>query len=202
MPGHFCRWKPLHDDRRHRQQTKVNSGRHESLVKSVRGAGAEHDLLRLSKIVCFSPNARDADVLTRLAKFICFAELTPRGCLGSCGRGSPPLRVPPFGSLETFRTRALRAIRECDALLRTTLYDGDALSVREALDMGTPVIATDNGMRPGGCRLIPVSDEGALEAAIEETLAGGRRGAAPESAGEANLAALLEVYRRLLGLAI
>ena len=92
----------------------------------------------------------------------------------------------------------LRAIRDCHALLRTTLYDGDALSVREALDMGTPVIATDNGMRPAGCKLIPVSDEAALGRAIEETLAAGRREAAPEPSGEVNLAAVLEVYRGLV----
>src|SRR5207253_5339724 len=41
----------------------------------------------------------------------------------------------------------LRAILKCDVLLRTTLYDGDSVSVREALYIGTPVIATDNGMR-------------------------------------------------------
>jgi glycogen synthase len=93
----------------------------------------------------------------------------------------------------------LRAILECDAMLRTTLYDGDALSVREALDLGTPVIATDNGMRPAGCKLIPVSDEVALARAIEEALAEGRRAAVSEPAGEANLAAVLEVYRGLVG---
>ena len=49
----------------------------------------------------------------------------------------------------------LRATLECDVLLRTTLYDGDSVSVREALYIGTPVIATDNGMRPEGVHLIP-----------------------------------------------
>ncbi len=54
----------------------------------------------------------------------------------------------------------LRATLECDLLLRTTLYDGDSVSVREALYIGTPVIATDNGMRPEGVHLIPASDPG------------------------------------------
>jgi hypothetical protein len=45
--------------------------------KGVPGAGAEYDLIRLSKIVAFSPNAREADVLTRLAKFIRFAGRYP-----------------------------------------------------------------------------------------------------------------------------
>jgi len=42
----------------------------------------------------------------------------------------------------------LLATLHSDLLLRTTLYDGDSVSVREALYIGTPVIATDNGMRP------------------------------------------------------
>ncbi len=38
----------------------------------------------------------------------------------------------------------LSAIRDCRMLLRTTHYDGDALSVREALELGTRVITTEN----------------------------------------------------------
>ena len=44
----------------------------------------------------------------------------------------------------------LTAIASCHLLLRTSLYDGDSLAVREALHFGTPVIASDNGMRPPG----------------------------------------------------
>ena len=55
--------------------------------------------------------------------------------------------------------RTLQAIAFCSALLRTTLYDGDAISVREALALGTPVIATDNGMRPAGVHLVPLGSE-------------------------------------------
>src|SRR2546430_1845979 len=66
---------------------------------------------------------------------------------------------------------ALQAITRADLMLRTTSYDGDALSVREALHFGLPVIATDNGMRPEGVRLIPARDENALVSAIDGTLA-------------------------------
>ena len=55
-------------------------------------------------------------------------------------------------------------------MLRTTWYDGDALSVREALHFGLPVIATDNGMRPAGVRLIPPRDLKELLAAIDDAL--------------------------------
>ncbi|MFN0277871.1 MAG: glycosyltransferase family 4 protein [Pyrinomonadaceae bacterium] len=56
----------------------------------------------------------------------------------------------------------LHLINKADIMLRTTLFDGDAISVREALFLGTPVIATDTAVRPDGVNLIPVSDKSAL----------------------------------------
>ena len=44
----------------------------------------------------------------------------------------------------------MQATARADVTLCTTLYDGDAVSVREGLDLGTPVIATENGMHPVG----------------------------------------------------
>ena len=92
----------------------------------------------------------------------------------------------------------LRATLECDALLRTTLYDGDSISVREALYIGTPVIATDNGMRPPGVRLFPVQDGAALRDAILETLAAPGPRRPPAGDGMENIRAVLEFYRELL----
>ncbi len=43
----------------------------------VPGAGAEHNLVQLAKVVNFAPTQREADVLTRLAKFIRFAGRYP-----------------------------------------------------------------------------------------------------------------------------
>ena len=96
----------------------------------------------------------------------------------------------------------LRAIAEADVLLRTTLYDGDAISVREALHLGTPVVATDNGMRPAGVRVVPMGDETALDAALEECLEADR-GSGPgpggtPAGGDENLARVLGVYEELL----
>src|SRR5215469_4994371 len=62
----------------------------------------------------------------------------------------------------------MEAVSRSRLMLRTTRYDGDALSVREALQLGTPVIATDNGMRPAGVRLVPVNDAAALGQVILE----------------------------------
>lgn len=92
----------------------------------------------------------------------------------------------------------MEAMVRSRVMLRTTLYDGDALSVREALRLGTSVIASDNGMRPEGVRLIPKADLGALVSAIELEL---QNPAAPKTASagdEGNIKAVFEFYRELL----
>ncbi|HET6891696.1 MAG TPA: glycosyltransferase, partial [Pyrinomonadaceae bacterium] len=99
----------------------------------------------------------------------------------------------------------LRAIEECDLFLRTTLYDGDSIAVREALHFGVPVIATANGMRPPGVHLVPVSDASALTNAIINQLTTGQgrsnSGAEEPRTGEPsdkNIAAVVDVYRELI----
>lgn len=93
----------------------------------------------------------------------------------------------------------LRAIAQADVLLRTTLYDGDAISVREALHLGTPVVATQTVLRPAGVTLVPL---GSPEALCEATLAvleapKDRRGGL--KADESNLEDVLKVYQTLAG---
>jgi glycosyltransferase involved in cell wall biosynthesis len=92
----------------------------------------------------------------------------------------------------------LCAMSRSDILLRTTLYDGDSIAVREALHLGLPVVATDNGMRPDGVNLIPVSDREALFRAVHAVLNVPR--ARPKSIGAdvSNLVAVTQFYRELL----
>jgi glycosyltransferase involved in cell wall biosynthesis len=92
----------------------------------------------------------------------------------------------------------LRATLESDLLLRTTLYDGDSVSVREALYIGTPVIATDNGMRPEGVHLIPPSDPGRLRDAVCDVLMNGQVRRAPRGDGWENIRAVVRFYEELL----
>jgi glycosyltransferase involved in cell wall biosynthesis len=92
----------------------------------------------------------------------------------------------------------MRATLECDALLRTTLYDGDSVSVREALYIGTPVIASDNGMRPEGVRLIPARDRDRLCDAIFEVMADGGKRRRPAGDGQENIRSVIEFYREVL----
>jgi len=90
----------------------------------------------------------------------------------------------------------LAAIDQCSVFLRTTLYDGDSVAVREALHLGAPVIATDNKMRPAGVHLIPISDRAAFVEAVEKAISMPR--ASRGDSGEENLKKVVEVYLSLL----
>jgi glycogen synthase len=95
----------------------------------------------------------------------------------------------------------LRAISGADVMIRTTLYDGDSISVRESLYLGVPVIASDNGPRPTGVILIPRSDQKALHWALLETLHRPRVPRAPSSEDESNLQSVIGFYLELLNCA-
>lgn len=92
----------------------------------------------------------------------------------------------------------LEAISQCDVMLRTTLYDGDSISVREALHLGTRVIATDTGMRPPGVYLFEGGGPAALASRIAGVLAGAIHRDEPDTGPtEQNLLAVLDLYREL-----
>lgn len=93
---------------------------------------------------------------------------------------------------------ALRCIARAHVFLRTTWYDGDSVSVREALHWGTPVVASDNGMRPPGVVLIPPRDAQALAAGIEAAFTAPPPRPAGEGEGRRNIEAVLQLYSELL----
>ena len=65
----------------------------------------------------------------------------------------------------------LALMARADLFVRPTFADGDALSVREALALGLPVVATDTGCRPDGIAALPrPGDPADLAGAIESTL--------------------------------
>ena len=92
----------------------------------------------------------------------------------------------------------LQAMQSSDIMLRTTWYDGDAISVREALHFGVPVIASDNGMRPEGTHLIPARDLDALVASVEKILNNPPSRIPVASESDRNLEEVLRVYQRLV----
>jgi len=51
---------------------------------------------------------------------------------------------------EISHERCLGLLQEADAVVRSTFADGDAITVREALDLGVPVVASDTDFRPAG----------------------------------------------------
>jgi glycosyltransferase involved in cell wall biosynthesis len=81
-----------------------------------------------------------------------------------------------------------------DVFVRPTLEDGDSVSVREALALGTPVVASATGMRPPGTILFQTGSVDDMLSKVEVTIsAPERRAALPEDSG----ARLIEIYRQL-----
>ncbi len=92
----------------------------------------------------------------------------------------------------------IELIRRADVLLRTTLYDGDSISVRESLQLGTPVVATDNGMRPPNVFVAPIGNAGAVARQVLQVLKNPpRNGAAPPVARD-GIDDTLALYESLL----
>ncbi len=92
----------------------------------------------------------------------------------------------------------LHLIERADVLLRTTHFDGDAISIREAVFLGTPVVATDNKMRPDNLFLFDIGDISGLRAAIVKALKAGKTRAPETADGWKNIDRVLQIYQELL----
>jgi glycosyltransferase involved in cell wall biosynthesis len=135
--------------------------------------------------------------------------LFPRAGLVVVGSGSldTDLRSQASGSScashimlsgDLAHSATLSLIERAGVVLRTTDYDGDSLAVRESLALGTPVIASDNGMRPAGVHLLSALNAEALAGLVSQVLAGARPGGIPINApGAGNLQRVLDLYRSL-----
>jgi glycosyltransferase involved in cell wall biosynthesis len=64
----------------------------------------------------------------------------------------------------------LATLRRATVFLRPTRFDGDSLSVREALALGVPVVASATDFRPPGVVLYDYADFDDLVGKVEETL--------------------------------
>jgi len=85
----------------------------------------------------------------------------------------------------------LKAISRSDVFLRPTRADGDSISVREAVALGIPTVASRVGHRPEGVRMFPVGDVEALVESVRAVLRQRRRACARSPT---------EILRRLLEL--
>ncbi|WP_426751657.1 spore coat polysaccharide biosynthesis glycosyltransferase ExoO [Myxococcus sp. Y35] len=96
-----------------------------------------------------------------------------------------------LGELE--HTAALGLIARSDAFVRPTTHDGDAISVREALALGVPCVASNVCVRPEGTRVFAAGDASALAQALREAVAAGPVHAPQVDAGPV----LLSLYEAL-----
>ena len=94
--------------------------------------------------------------------------------------------------------KCLSVMSQCDLFVRPTFADGDANSVREALSLGIPVVASDVGNRPPGTVLFRTGDVDDLAAKIEETWSRPRPrpNVDKNAAATDNFKSLLDIYYR------
>ena len=91
----------------------------------------------------------------------------------------------------------LHLMNNADIVLRTTLFDGDAISVREALFLGTPVIATNTGERPEGADLIRVGDKDELVQKVFEVAESNTSKSLNQQTDSSNIDAVIKLYEQL-----
>src|SRR5262249_42539278 len=93
----------------------------------------------------------------------------------------------------------LAVMARADLFVRATLADGDALSVREALALGVPVVASDAARRPPGTALFRSGSEDDLVAQIEVALSRQRPSVAESRPSAGCIERLLEIYGQVAG---
>jgi glycogen(starch) synthase len=80
---------------------------------------------------------------------------------------------------EVSHDRCLAFLRAADVVVRSTFVDGDAITVREALAFGVPVVASDTAFRPEGVALFRKGDVSDLVARLRQVLAAPPAGSSP-----------------------
>jgi glycogen(starch) synthase len=68
--------------------------------------------------------------------------------------------------------QCLALMSRSDVFVRPTFMDGDSISVREALALGVPVVASNVGVRPEGTTLFEAGNKSELVERVEDALRG------------------------------
>jgi glycosyltransferase involved in cell wall biosynthesis len=79
----------------------------------------------------------------------------------------------------------LALMSRSDVFVRPTFRDGDSISVREAVALGVPVVASKVGTRPAEVRLFEAGDPAGLSRQVEDVLKSEKRRAAAVSSANA-----------------
>jgi glycogen(starch) synthase len=95
--------------------------------------------------------------------------------------------------------RCLAMLRASDVTVRSTFVDGDAITVREALAFGVPVVASDTDFRPEGVTLFRRGDVSDLVAKLGQVLARPVGGSSPREPTNEQSAAIWQLYTELMG---
>ena len=95
--------------------------------------------------------------------------------------------------------RCLHLLAKADVSLRTTRFDGDAISVRESLFLGTPVLATRVGTRPDGVHFIEELSPTAIANGIQAVLALPRKEKRISQPDQSQIERVVELYERVIG---
>lgn len=173
----------------------LRAGRPPVHVEAAREAGA-------TLIAASVAPGHEYGAETLISAFVRIAAKLPDAMLVLFGPGSREVagrlidrdledRVIAEGEVEP-RT-ALAILAASDVLVRPTLADGDAVTVREALALGRRVVASDAAARPEGTMIFPAGDAEALAGATLRALAQ----PPPPPATEDGFAALSRIYSRL-----
>ena len=102
-------------------------------------------------------------------------------------------RVRCLGEVQHDRYVSLLA--RADVFVRPSHVDGDAVSVREALAMRVPVVASDTDFRPAGVLLFRRGDRKHLSDTLRQALRSEARATSPARPSTANpVATLLRIY--------
>ncbi len=110
-------------------------------------------------------------------------------------RDARETHVAPYledlGELE--HEEVLGLLSRCDAFIRPTTHDGDAISVREALALGVPCVASDVCARPEGTYLFQSGQAPALALRVRQALVEGPLESASPDAGPVMLGLYTEL---------
>ena len=93
------------------------------------------------------------------------------------------------------RSTSLYLIGKSDVFVRPSLKDGDAVSVREAMALNVPVVASDAGHRPKGVIIFPAGNLREFTIAVEKELQSLRKTTLPQNyKHERNLHKIVHSY--------
>lgn len=95
---------------------------------------------------------------------------------------------------------SLHLMRKADVSLRTTRFDGDAISVRESLFLGTPVLATRVGTRPAGIQFIDELTPSSIAQGVRKILALPRSEKRTAGSDLSQIERVIELYEKVIDL--